>query len=65
MYQSVRVVERGVKQREREELKFLIQVLLDVTPFQLVKGDWPEKRNYSNFTIKQNKKNGFLCSKLG
>jgi len=49
MYQSKTVVES-----ERENLKFLIQVFWDVTLFQLVTGDLPEKNNNSSiFRIKQ------------
>jgi hypothetical protein len=69
MYQSKRVVERGVKQREREDLKFLIQVFWYVTLFQLAAGDLLEKNNNSCiFRIKKNQENdffvyiGLLCS---
>ena len=60
MYQSQRVDERGMKQTERKDLKFLIQVFWDVTLFQLVKSYFPEKNNSSIFRIKQYKENIFF-----
>ena len=48
-----RAVEKGVKQSEREDLKFVIQVFRDVTLFELVRGDLPEENNTAIFMIKQ------------
>ena len=41
---------------------FPIQVFWDVTMFQLVKDDLPEKNNASIFSIKQYKENGFFIN---
>jgi len=60
MHQSERLVERGVKQNQRKDLKLLIQFFWDVTTFQLVKDDLPGKNNASIFSIKQYKENGFF-----
>jgi len=60
MYQLKRVVERGVKQNQTENFKLLILFFWDLTLFQLVKCDLPEKNNASIFSIKQYKENGYF-----
>jgi hypothetical protein len=55
MYELEKVVERGVKQDQREDLKLMFQVFWNVTLFQLVKVDLPEKNNVSNNSINQYK----------
>jgi len=60
VYQLERAVEGGVKQSERNDLKFLIPVFRDVTLFELVRGDLREKNNSFIFRIKQYKEKGFL-----
>ena len=60
LYQSERVVEKSVKQNQKEDLKLLIHVFWDVALIQLVNGDLSEKNNVSISSIKQYKENGFL-----
>jgi hypothetical protein len=62
MYASEKVVERSVKQFQKEDLKLMFQVFWNVTLFQLVKGDLPEKNIASTFSIKQYKENGFFIN---
>ena len=50
---------------ERHVLNFLIQALLDVALFQLVKGDLPRGNNSYIFRIEEWKDNGILCEKIG
>ena len=49
---------------QKESLKFLIQTLLDVAPFHLVKGDFPQGNIAKKFRIENWRNNRILLPKM-